>query len=160
MNVRRAGSITVLLLATVVLGAAPAVAQGGPFGPGKTDSRQVTLDHVGGELCVTVYPDPATVWRPGKKNKIRKVDWVVVDDEAYYWEIRYAPEKPGAEEDYFATSAPIDIPCDANVFNTRPPRDPGQDGARWPYEIRVYACVDGEKGELLCVKDPEIDWGT
>lgn len=159
MNASRARSLPLLFLAATVLAAAPAAAQGGP-GPGRTDSRQVTLDYVGGELCATVFPDPATVWRPGKPNKIRKVDWVVVDEEDLYWEIRYAPEKPGAEEDYFATSAPIDVPCGDNLFRTRPPKDPGRDGARWPYEIRVYACADGAKGELLCVKDPEIDWGT
>jgi len=159
MNAFRARSIPVLLLAAVASSAAPAAAQGG-FGPGKTDSRQVTLDHVGGELCATVYPDPATIWRPGKKSKIRKVDWVVVDEEDYYWEIRYAPEKPGAEEDYFESSAPIDIPCGDNLFRSKNPRDPGKDGTAWPYTVTVYSCVDGQRGELLCVKDPEIDWGT
>jgi hypothetical protein len=158
MRVPSAGSLSVFILAAVVAGVPAAKAQGG-YGTGKAASRQVTLQYVGGELCVTVLPDPATVWRGTKRTPIRRVDWLVVDAEERYWEIRYAPDKDGAEGNYFNASGTIDIPCGDNLFRTRNPQDPGRDGARWPYSITVYSCVDGSKGERLCEKDPEIDWG-
>ena len=57
-------------------------------------------------------------------------------------------------------SSELDIGCNQTSVATELPSLTPSAGASWPYLIKVYECdATGSKGALICVLDPQIDWG-
>lgn len=124
------------------------------------DSREVTLTAVAdgaGGCTITVNPETAIISR-GNNQKIKKVYWVSELNPEFgelYWELRYDPGKGGGSENYFGD---VNLACGEASIKVQPKPKPSIPNAEWPYMVTVYSCVDGAKGEYLCMVDPRIKW--
>ncbi len=123
--------------------------------------EEVTMIYVGGEICVEVDKQRATIYRDRRPKRVK---WVVKQD-GNYWEIRYQasgatdPDKGEGMGDFFSSSGNLDIGCSEHATRTELPAMLAPANASWPYMIKVYECNGGVKGRPLCELDPIIDWG-
>lgn len=118
----------------------------------RPSAKSVDLVYVGGEECVSVE-DPAFVFKAKKPKKVR---WWVDPAKEYHWEFVHVT-KPNAQDDYFGSIEAVG--CNDN--HTTSAKNSGvPDDMKiyyWHYKVRIYECVDDERGELLCESpDPRI----
>ena len=70
-------------------------------------------------------------------------------------EIRHDPSRGSDGVDYFGE---VDIQCDQTEVTVKPNTMPEFEGARWPYVVNVYGCVNGEKAQKLATLNPLVLW--